>query len=44
MFTLGGVYLFYFAMSILAIIFVFLIVPETRNRTLEEISKELKSK
>ena len=43
-FTLGGVLLFYALMCVLAILFVSVIVPETKNKSLEEISKELKAK
>ena len=34
----------YAVICVLAIAFVLLLVPETKNKTLEEISKELKSK
>ena len=43
-FTLGGVFIFYTVMCAVAITFVFFVVPETKGRSLEEISKELKSK
>lgn len=43
-FTLGGVFVFYTLMCAVAIAFVFFVVPETKGRSLEEISKELKSK
>lgn len=43
-FTLGGVFLVYAFMCVAGIVFVTLVVPETRNKTLEEISKELKNK
>jgi uncharacterized membrane protein len=43
-FTLGGVFSFYVVMCALAIVFVYLVVPETKGKSLEEISKELKAK
>lgn len=42
--TLGGVYFAYFILCACSIAFVYFLVPETKNRTLEEISKELKLK
>ena len=41
---MGGVFIFYTVMCAVAIAFVFFVVPETKGRSLEEISKELKSK
>lgn len=43
-FSLGGVFLFYAVMCAAAVAFVAMLVPETKNKSLEEISKELKSK
>ena len=43
-FTLGGVFLSYALICVAAIAFVALLVPETKNKSLEEISKELKTK
>jgi hypothetical protein len=43
-FTLGGIFLFYTGMCCAALLFVGLIVPETKNKSLEEISKDLKNK
>lgn len=43
-FGLGGVFLFYTAMCIAAMFFVGLFVPETKNKSLEEISKDLRNK
>lgn len=43
-FTLGGVFLFYVLVCLVSIAFVVLVVPETKNKSLEEISKELKAK
>ena len=43
-FTLGGVFMIYTLVCALAVTFVFFIVPETKGRSLEEISKELKTK
>ena len=44
MFTLGGVFLFYAVMCALGIAFVAFIMPETKGKSLEEISAELSSK
>ena len=41
-FSLPVVFCFYFIMSILSFAFVYTWVPETRNKTLEEISRDLK--
>jgi len=43
-FSLGGIFLFYTGMCCAALLFVGLIVPETKNKSLEEISKDLKNK
>ncbi|XP_059089463.1 solute carrier family 2, facilitated glucose transporter member 10-like isoform X2 [Tigriopus californicus] len=40
--SLGGVYFVYFILCGCSIAFVYFLVPETKNRTLEEISKELR--
>lgn len=42
-FTIGGTCLFYSVMCLHSILFVFLFVPETRNKTLQQISQELKN-
>ena len=41
-FSLPFVFCFYFVMSILSVGFIYTWVPETRNKTLEEISRDLK--
>ena len=40
-FTIGGVFLFYAIMCVLALVFSVVLIPETKDKTLEEISKEL---
>jgi SP family facilitated glucose transporter-like MFS transporter 12 len=42
LFTLPAVFAFYLLMSLVAAVFVFLVVPETKGKTLEQISKELR--
>ena len=41
-FSLPVVFCFYLVMSILSVGFIYTWVPETRNKTLEEISRDLK--
>lgn len=41
-FTLPAVFTFYFFMSILSLLFIYFYVPETKNKTLEQISSELR--
>ncbi len=43
-FSLGGVFLSYSMVCAVAVSFVVFLVPETKNKSLEEISKELKAK
>ena len=40
--TLPSIFFFYFFMAIISLIFIYFCVPETRNKTLEEISRDLK--
>ena len=42
-FTLGGLYVMYAILCLLSIIFVYMTVPETKGKTLEDISKTLKT-
>ena len=41
-FSLPVVFCFYFVVSIFSVGFIYTYVPETRNKTLEEISRDLK--
>ena len=41
-FSLPAIFLFYLVMCIVSLAFVYLWVPETRNKTLEQISRDLK--
>ncbi|CAE1329867.1 SLC2A12 [Acanthosepion pharaonis] len=43
LFTLPGTFFLFTAMSVLSVIFVFFCIPETKNKSLEQISKELSS-
>ena len=43
LFTLPAVFAFYLVMSLVAAVFVYLTVPETKGKTLEQISKELRT-
>ena len=43
MFTLGGLYVMYAILCLISIIFVHMTVPETKGKTLEDISKTLKT-
>ncbi len=43
-FSLGGLYVIYAILCLASIIFVILVVPETKEKTLEEISKLLRDK
>lgn len=43
-FTLGGLYLIYAILCLLSIVFVVIFVPETKGKSLEEVSKMLKNK
>ena len=43
LFTLGGLYVIYAILCLISIIFVFWTVPETKGKSLEDISKSLKS-
>lgn len=43
LFSLGGVFFGYAILTFLSIIFIFLVVPETRNKTLHRITKELET-
>lgn len=42
-FSLPGVFSFYLLMTVVAVVFIYLTVPETKNKSLETISKELKN-
>ena len=42
LFTLPAVFAFYLVMSLAAAVFVHLVVPETKGKTLEQISKDLR--
>lgn len=43
-FTLPGTFFLFSGMSVLSVVFVFCCIPETKNKSLEQISKELSSK
>ena len=42
-FTLGGLYVIYAILCLISIVFVYWTVPETKGKSLEDISKSLKS-
>ena len=42
MFTLPSVFGFYLVMSVVSFLFIYYYVPETKNKTLEEINRELR--
>jgi len=43
-FTLPTVFGFYLTMSLLSLVFIYFYVPETKNKSLEEISYELRQR
>ena len=43
-FSVGGVYISYAILCLLSVIFVIFVIPETRQKSLEDISKALKNK
>ena len=43
-FTLGGLYVIYSVLCVISIVFVLMVVPETKGQSLEDITRQLKNK